>query len=73
MTLTFVHSVPTLNPVDSVYLSTLNIAYRLLDSLVVDCWRRVREAPGSILSQGPRHTKYVIKLVPAVPLFDTQH
>ena len=70
---TFVHSVLTLNPVDSVYLSTLNITYRLLDSLVVYCWLRVREVPGSIPSQGPRHTKYVIKLVPAVPLFDTQY
>ena len=31
--------------------------YRLLDSLVVECWLRVREVPGSISSQGPRHTK----------------
>ena len=29
----------------------------LLDSLVVECWFRVREVPGSIPSQGPRHTK----------------
>ena len=34
--------------------------YRLLDSLVVDYWHRVREVPGSIPSQGPRHTKDVI-------------
>ena len=34
--------------------------YRLLDSLVVECWLRVREVPGSIPSQGPRHTKDVI-------------
>ena len=27
--------------------------YRLLDSLVVQCWLRVREVPGSIPSQGP--------------------
>ena len=27
--------------------------YRLLDSLVVECWLRVREVPGSIPSQGP--------------------
>ena len=46
--------------------------YRLLDSLVVE-WHRVREVPGSILSQGPRHTKDVIKMVPVVPLFSTQH
>ena len=46
---------------------------RLLDSLVVECWLRVREVPGSTLSQGPRHTKDVIKMVPVVPLFSTQH
>ena len=40
---------------------------RLLDSLVVECWHRVREVPGSIPSQGPRHTKDVIKMVPVVP------
>ena len=33
---------------------------------------RVREVPGSIPSQGPRHTKDVIKMVPVVPLFSTQ-
>ena len=37
---------------------------RLLDSLVVECWHRVREVPGSIPSQGPRHTKDVLKIVP---------
>ena len=47
--------------------------HRLLDSLVVECWYRVREVPGSIPSQGPRHTKDVIKMVPVVPLFSTQH
>ena len=31
--------------------------YRLLYSLVVECWHRVREVPSSIPSQGPRHTK----------------
>ena len=46
---------------------------RLLDSLVVECWHRVREVPVSIPSQGPRHTKDVIKMVPVVPLFSTQH
>ena len=46
---------------------------RRLDSLVVECWLRVREVPGSIPSQGPRHTKDVIKMVPAVPLFDPQY
>ena len=47
--------------------------YRLLDSLVVGCWLRVREVPGSIPSQGPRHTTDVIKMVPVVPLFSTEH
>ena len=37
------------------------ILHRLLDSLVVECWHRVREVPGLIPSQGPRHNKYVIK------------
>ena len=46
--------------------------YRLLDSLVLECWLRVREVPGSIPSQGPRHTKDVIKMVPVVPLFSTE-
>ena len=41
---------------------------RLLDNLVVECWLRVREGPGSIPSQGPRHTKDVIKMVPVVPI-----
>jgi len=45
----------------------------LLDSLVVDSWLRVWKVPGSIHSQGPRHTKDVIKMVPVVPLFGTQH
>ena len=44
----------------------------LIDSLVVECWLRVREVPGSIPSQGPRHTKDVIKMVPVVPLFSNQ-
>ena len=42
---------------------------RLLDSLVVLCWLRVREVQGSI----PSHTKDVIKMVPVVPLFSTLH
>ena len=46
--------------------------YRLLDNLEVECWHRVREVLGSIPSQGPRHTKDVIKMVPVVPLFSTQ-
>ena len=45
----------------------------LLDSLVIECWLRVREVPGSIPSQGLRHTKDVIKMVPVVPLFSTEH
>ena len=50
-----------------------NQRYCLLDSLVVLCWLRVREVLGSIPSQGPRHTKDVIKMVPVVPLFSTEH
>ena len=46
---------------------------RLLDSLVVECWHRVREVPVSIPSQGPRHTKDVIKMVPVAPLFSAEH
>jgi len=30
----------------------------------------VQEVPGSIPSQGPRHTKDVIKMVPVVSLFE---
>ena len=44
-------------------------AHCLLDSLVVECWRRVREVP----TQGPRHTRDVIKMVLVVPLLGTQH
>ena len=29
--------------------------------------------PGSIPSQGPHHTKDVIKMVPVVPLFSIEH
>ena len=47
--------------------------HSLLDSLVIKCWLRVWEIPGSIPSQGPRHTKDVIKMVPVVPLFSTEH
>ena len=42
--------------------------YHLLDSLVVKLWDQVREVPGSIPSQGPRHTKDVIKMVPGSSL-----
>ena len=49
--------------------------HSLPDSLVVhvECWLRVREVPGSIPSQGPRHTKDVIKMVPVVPLSSAEH
>jgi len=33
----------------------------------------VLEVPGSIPSQGPRHTKDIIKMVPVVPLLSTEH
>ena len=42
-------------------------------SIVVECWHRVGEVPGSIPSQGPRHTKDVIKMVPVVRLFSAEH
>ena len=48
-------------------------SHRLLDNLVVECWLREREVPGSIPRQGPRHTKDIIKMVTVVPLFGTQH
>ena len=47
--------------------------HRLLDSLVVEYWLRVREVKGSIPSQGPRHTKDVMKMIPVVPLYSTEH
>ena len=53
-------------------LLVISLVYRLLDSLVVECWLRVREVPGSIPNQVPRHTKDVLKMVPVVPLFSTQ-
>ena len=49
------------------------LLHRLLDSLVVEYCIRVREVLGSIPSQGQRHTKDVIKMVPVVPLFNTEH
>ena len=39
----------------------------------LSCFVCLREIPGSIPSQGPRHTKNVIKMVPVVPLFRTEH
>ena len=44
------------------------IRSRLLGSLVVECLHRVREVPGSIPTQGPRHIKNVIKMVPGSSL-----
>ena len=41
--------------------------YRLFDSLEIECWHQVREVQGSIPSQGPRHTKHVIKMVQEFP------
>ena len=55
------------------YPEAISLRLPLLDSLVVECWLWVREVPCSIPSQGPRHTKDVIKMVPVVPLFGTQH
>ena len=53
---------------DLVYFIILLKNHCLLDSLVVECWYRVREVPGSIPSQGPRHTKDIIKMVPGSSL-----
>ena len=44
-----------------------------IDSLVVGCWLWVLGVPGSIPSQGPCHTKDIIKMVPVSPLLNTQH
>ena len=69
----------TCNPLRHIVQNTCQVythllyTHRLLDSLVVECWHRVREVPGSIPSQGPRHTKDVIEMVPVVPLFSTEH
>ena len=41
--------------------------------LVVECWHQVWEVLGSIPSQGPRHTKDIIKMVPVFPLLSTEH
>ena len=61
-------NIVTKNPL----LTAVNV-HRLLDSLVVECWLRVREVPVSIPSQGLRHTKDVRKMVPVVSLFITEH
>ena len=50
----------------------LNV-YRHIDILVVVCWHRVLEVPGSIPRQGPRHTKDIIKMEPVVDLFSTKY
>ena len=53
-------------------ISDLICYHCLLNSLVVECCFWVQEVPGSIIpSQGPRHTKDVIKMVPVVHLFST--
>ena len=51
----------------------LKLLHSLLDGLVIECWLQVQEVPGSIPSQGPRHTKDVIKMVPVVPLINTEN
>ena len=48
-------------------MTTFSIAYWY--SAGIECGR----VPGSIPSQGPRLTKDVIKMVPVVPLFSTEH
>ena len=55
------------------YQGIMDTENRLFDSLVVECWLRVREVPGSIPSQGPCHTKDVIKMVPVVLLISTEN
>ena len=46
--------------------------FHQIDSIVVEYWHRVQEVWSSIPSQGPRHTKDVIKTVLVVTLFSTQ-
>ena len=52
----------------SLVFKTLGNNYKAM-SAGFECWR----VPGLIPSQGPRHTKDVIKMVPVVPLFSTEH
>ena len=52
----------------------LNTCTPLVDiSLVLECLLQVKEVQGSIPSQGQHHTKDIIKMVPVVHLFSTQH
>ena len=63
-----------LSRIQSIFLEVKHcfiVYHRLIDNLVVEGWHRVREVPGSIPTQGPRHTKDIIKIVPVVPLFST--
>ena len=56
--------------------SLFNIKVNLsipLDSLVVECPGIEYGRSQVQSSQGPRHTKDVIKVVPVVTLFDTEH
>ena len=55
------------------YLQTTYVLGDLFANLVVECWHRVWEVPGLIPSQGPRHIKNVMKMVPVVPVFSTEH
>ena len=50
---------------------TKGYPYRLLDSLMVKCWLPVQEVLGLIPSQGPRHTKDVLKMVELSSLYTT--
>ena len=70
-------AIPTIPNTSNSYSSNhkythLVLLHPLFDSLVVEYWHRVPEVPGSIPSQGRRHTKDVIKMVPVVPLFRTE-
>ena len=54
------------------HISLIKIMNYLLKAWLAG-WLRVPEVPGSIPSQGPRHTKDVINMVPVVLLFSTEH
>jgi len=57
-----------------IYIVLYNIkSNHLFDKLVVKCWLQVRQVSLSIPSQGPCHTKDVIKMEPVDPLFSTEH
>ena len=69
----YCHELAVVSPCSPFQTLLIHSLLCFLDSLVVECWLPVREVPSSIPSQGPRHTKDVIKMVLVVPLFSTEH